>query len=209
MANSGSASTPYYQNKRITFSWYVDNINADNGTGTVHWSLYVEQTDSLYHLLNGGSACNHFSVNGSEVYSRDNTYYNGKTVYNGYTTNRYLANKEYYDTNGDWTGVVRWVYGIKDLASGSFTIYYSEEGYASFSVGGQFKWYSSAHNSGFINTSFSLDKIDRFNKAYGTGNSGSGWSQNKYFYKTNDYGRTWTKCKGYKTTNSGNNWSKI
>ena len=65
------------------------------------------------------------------------------------------------------------------------------------------------HYRVWFNETIYPDRIERFNKARGSNNSGSSWSQDKYVWKTTDYGATWKKCNVYRSTNSGSTWSKV
>lgn len=207
MANSGKIQTATMYNKKIVFEWSVGNINNDARTGVVSWRLYCDCTKQ-YHLFQD---VNYFRINGQTVWSQNTTYSSsGRTIYNGYCPpgNAILDGNEYYDRNGDYTGIVRWVRGWGNIASGSFVINYSEDGYASFSVDGYFNWYMST-NKQYLNSSFSLDRIETYSKIRRSTNSGGTWTKDRFIYKTTDHGATWKKCNLYKSTNNGNSWSRV
>jgi hypothetical protein len=216
MANSG---TLYSNGNLVTtnlsarLDWWIDNIDNAAGTGTLHYKLYLDGNDTYDTKVNTTGEYNFCQIDGSDIYRLNWTGSGAKGDPYICYVKQSRDNRTPSYASGDWefTGwFVKW--GV--LAEGSRTIYYNDDGYASFRVYGAFHcyYYASDNNLSqrvWINEVVSPDRIERFNKAYGTGNSGSSWGRDKYVWKTTDYGATWKKCNVYKTTNSGSSWSKI
>jgi hypothetical protein len=206
MANSGTVTTsPGLTSGGLVgaFSWSTSNINADKGTATVNWSWYVSgNSNKIWSLIYGDTGSNYLTVAGVSKWSLNGYHY--KDGYPAsYGSTAHFSNGV-IKTDQDWCP---YTYVYASLASGSFTIYYSEDGNASFTVSGAICCFNN-NTVSRLSTTIYLDKIDRFNKSKKTANFGSSWG-NANFWKTVDGGRTWSKCNGYKTTNYGSSWSKL
>lgn len=198
MANSGTVYTDQSGiGLRIGFSWSVSNINAEAGTATLNWNAFTSGSNGSAAQINGS---NYGNINGSRLFTIDQG-----------STQGYPNGLGVFDSNGvhtvhddNWNYYTFYTYTY--LGSGSRTVYYNDDGYCSFTIDLVMNVYGgNKSNSHYIQ----LDRIDRFNKARKTTNSGSSWSQNANFWKTTDYGVTWKKCNGWKTTNSGSTWTKV
>ena len=184
----------------------VTNINNDAGTGTLNYNLYVNSNDSTWAYIIHGR--NHLDINGRCVWEM----YDGAGKYE----NPYNMFVIYYrdDKETRWAQPPDYTFkGYKKefgwVTSGSIPITYNDEGSTTISIFGEFQWYYSSGHWVYMSDSFTPDKIERYNKSQSTSDKGVNWSKNTYFWKTTDYGRNWTKVKGYKTTNNGNTWDKV
>lgn len=214
MANSGNVRTGVIasgsgrgNNIYVQCDWWIDNIDNINGTGILHWNLYAANEggySTAFLLWNR----NWFGVNDVERWalakgtgSQSNPY---PLLTGGYEKSTFWASEEsgYYGIDG-------WAYRIKYLSSGQIPLSYNDDGYTSFRLNGAFSC-NSAYSWGSFDTGwYTPDKIERFNKSRVSTNSGSSWSNDKYFWKTTDYGQTWKRCNGYRSTNNGNSWQKV
>lgn len=210
MANSGSlTSGSSYGSLKMKFDWYIDSINESAGTSILHYNLYCTGDTVDYRIF--GTDRNYCQLNGSDIFRISNIGSGAKSnPYKMYSnSSRHNLTPTYVQPpNYSFSGyIVR--YGV--LASGTRTLYYNDDGYTSFSVNGVFQWFYGAGNDKrvYISQTIYPDRINRYTKGQSSTNSGSGWSKNKFFYKTTDYGRTWTKCNAHKTTNGGSSWTRM
>ena len=148
--------------KKMGFDYTViEHVN--ERYATVKWSLSPyrhydpagDPNDATYHLLHGTNVLRiTYTRNGkkheierelSPTYS-----HNGNTIHRGYTDRgSWLdVNKggdEWFDTNGNWTGIRRWLKVLgSDFMSGEFHVDYDETGNASFYLYGRFNCYSAS-----------------------------------------------------------------
>jgi hypothetical protein len=142
-AYSGQSQTFYYTAERVSgtrkikVSWWMTTECNDNHASPTYYLCWKNQK-----LTVNGAVKINWSSNGNPYYTSG-----GNTVYYGFTdTGSWLDNKYrngvYYDTNGDYTGIRRYlkVLGTK-WTSGSFELTANDAGNASFTVEGNFGWY--------------------------------------------------------------------
>ena len=159
--HTGQLQTALHAGLKMTFDYsYV--IDEDDRSAKVTWKIspyaYTDNKEDVgnahYHLaqneqkltlrwIRKGKTHTDGSFRQPDSYSK-----NGHTVYKGYTDKGSWLDQnhngdEFFDTNGNWTGIRRWVkiLGTK-WASGSFTVDYDSDGEASFYVKGDFAWWS-------------------------------------------------------------------
>ena len=120
--------------RKFHVKWYMTTVCNDGHTGPT------------YYLCNGTQK---LVVNGKTKVNLGSSYKaSGKgTVYRGFADNGSYLDKHYnkrtfFDTNGDYVGIRRWVYIMgHNWTSGSFDIPAKSDGSAKFSVNGSFRWY--------------------------------------------------------------------
>ena len=153
------AGTDFYENQSQTF-WFSAARVGDTRDVKVSWWMTTECNDGAasptYYLCYKQQR---LVVNGFEVLNWTGstnpdypTYYNGdRLVWRGFTdSGSYLDKnyngKEFYDVNGDYTGVRRYVQvlGTK-WKTGNFTKTADINGNIQFSVSGSFGWYGHAN----------------------------------------------------------------
>ena len=210
MAMSGRIEGGYVaSNLRLYLDWSITNWSEDTGIGTLNYKLFIDGSNTVWYL---GYSTNNVKIGSSTIYS--------KTDFgNGSQSNKYILYGRQADNgksttikaNETWYGLAvgKWYVVMSTLASGSMEIQFDEEGYFSTSVSGTV---TSSGGSASISGTITPDRIDRFKKSRHTSNGGSSWSQDRYFWKTNDYGVTWRKCNAYVTyngTSSRPTWNKI
>lgn len=219
--------------KKMGFDYTViEHVN--ERYATVKWSLTPykyhdpsgDPNDATYHLLQGTNVLRiTYIKNGkrheverelSPSYSHD-----GRTVHRGYTdhnswldTNKH--NAEWFDTNGNWTGIRRWLKVLgSDFMSGEFHVDYDETGHASFYLYGRFNCYSASSSQDVMkfDTRVHLKAVLKAYKitynANGGTNSGDN-TQTKYedkpaelFYGTN-FSKNHFRISGWNTSANGN-----
>ncbi len=219
MANSGSVTSNTLPNVNLymKFEWYISNIDADAGTCTLNYKLYGVNSSSTNKFQAMGDiddGVNWLKINNSYVYRLEEKGSGSRS--NPYATYTRLDQDDPTRTPRSGTGSFsgKYILCIGLLVEGTKTLYYDDDGNASFTVEGIFNWYwglSNRNSRSYIDaTTFTLNKINRYSKAQKTTNSGSSWSNSGVFaWKTTDRGQTWTKCNLYKTTNNGSTWTKI
>lgn len=164
-------STDYYCNQRQTFIWSA-TIHKASRTATIHWHMTTKTNDGrgpTYYVCRGNQVLK-VQPDGKgdwkTVVNTDSTYsHNGHTVYRGFTDeDSWLDNHrnlhEFFDTNGDYTGIRRWVKILgSSWESGSFTVHYNDEGKAKFRVEGSFGWYTDTRRT--FSITFHLKRIEK------------------------------------------------
>lgn len=196
----GKLETKLHSGVIMTFN-YSYTIDVEDRVAHLKWSVTPvkgeeEGRDANYHLAKGDQ---HFSIkwpgkNGdlkSYSYDKPESYTDGDhTVYRGYCDvpswlNDHYNGQVFYDTDGNWTGIRRWVkvLGSKWL-NDSCTVYYDSSGNAEFSVKGDFSWYPTKRMT--FSKTFQLKSIPRLYKVKFDANGGSNApnTQNKIEDKT-------------------------
>lgn len=123
--------------RQFIIQWYMTTVTNDGSKKPTYY--LCNDTQSLW-------------VNGDHVINMGSSYKAKKrgktaTVYRGFTDPNSWLDKhhncgEFWDTNGDYTGIRRWVNCLgTNWASGSFRLDADANGDASFPVSGSFKWY--------------------------------------------------------------------
>lgn len=149
---TGSAFSTLFRGQRQKFAWSVVSYDSVNRTSTIKWTLstWADNTASPTYFVCQKTQVLDIYYNGEyhRVLNMSQTYKNSKgTIYNGFVDpNSYLdknyRNKEYWDKNGDYTGIQRWVkiLGVNWL-SGTFVLKHDQAGNARFGVTGMFHWF--------------------------------------------------------------------
>lgn len=199
------------------FEWEVTNIDAEAGTGTLNWKLYGSSSKTTKYQIFGTDR-NYCTLDGVEIFNASPLGSGTKTSpIKMYTRKDQNKTTPYLIPSGkgwDESLVGKYTVWLGALAEGSKTIYYDDEGYASFTVYGVFQCYYGAGSNykKYLNKDKEVtyvDKIDRYSRGQRSANYGSSWNKDVFFWKTTDYGRTWTKCNVYHTTNYGSSWTKM
>lgn len=194
MSTSGRLQTNLSAGLKMTFD-YSYTINKSARTATVNWYIsplpYSDPSgdagNAHYHLAKSSQKLTikwkHNGSSQSYTYNKGDSYTSsGHTVYKGYcdagsSLDQAYNGKEFYDTNGNWTGIKRWVkiLGTKWL-SGSFTVDYNNSGEAEFYVKGDFAWWnpSNPQKRMTFEKTVQLDKISKAFKVTYNANGGTG-----------------------------------
>ncbi len=227
MANSGIIKSEGMPGGRpgtplsMWFEWEVTNINAEAGTGTLNWKIYGSSSQTTKYQIFGTDR-NYCTLDGVEIFNASPLGSGSRTspikMYARRDQNRTTPYLVPSDQGWADSLVGKYTLWLGVLAEGSKTIYYDDEGYASFTVYGVFQCY---HGTGsnykkYLNKDREVtyvDRIDRYSRAKKTTDGGSNWSDSTgnyaFAWKTTDGGSTWTKCNLYKTTDGGSTWTKI
>ena len=141
-------ATAVPNSRKVKIDWWMTTYSNDNAASPTYYLCRGVQK----LVVDGTTQVDWSGTNPSYK----NSY--GATVYYGYADkdswlDKNYDNKEFYDTNGDYTGIKRWikVLGTK-WKTGSFTKEANDAGEISFSVSGNFGWYSDAIRLGFSKT---------------------------------------------------------
>lgn len=152
-SGSNWVATDYFQHQSQCFEFTATRVTNTRQV-KISWAMYTACDDNAasptYYLCYKNQK---LTVNGSSKVnwtSTSNPYYktsSGTTVYYGFTDKNSWLDKNYrnqifYDTNGDYTGIRRYVKVLgTNWESGSFTLTANAAGSVSFSVSGSFGWY--------------------------------------------------------------------
>lgn len=154
-SGSNWVGTDWYCNQSQTFH-FTHTYNTNTRRITVNWWLTTECNDSkrspTYYLCHGNQI---LKLDGTVVVSQPpTTIHNSSTAYCGFTDsgswldNNYGRSGFYFDVNGDYVGIRRWVQclGTK-WQSGSFSKEADGNGSIQFSVYGDFAWYGTTRRT--------------------------------------------------------------
>lgn len=157
MAKHHTGKIELPEHSGITMTFYYDyTIDEDDRVANFDWWITPEGNGQHpnYYLAKGDQAFT-FKWPGKSgklqvyTYDKPDTYTNsgGHTVYRGFckvpsSLNSAYNGKEFFDTNGNYTGVRRWVkvFGSKWL-KGSCKVYYDSDGEAKVYPKASFSWY--------------------------------------------------------------------
>ena len=151
----GSAYSTLYRGQRQKFSWKVTSTDPVKRTSTIKWTLgtWSDNTTGPTYFVCQKTQSLSLYYNGTtwrQVVSLGQTYTDGgATVWNGFCDpgswlDKNYRNKKYWDTNGDYTGIQRWVKILgPEWKSGTFTLNHDANGNARFGVQGMFHWFDS------------------------------------------------------------------
>ena len=141
-AYSGQSQTFYYtaaaipNTRNVQISWWMTTESNDRAGSPTYFLCYNQQR----LVVNGREVLNWTGTNPTYTSSRG-------TVWRGFTDSgswldRNYNKGEFFDTNGDYTGIRRWVQilGTRWI-SGSFTLTADANGTVQFPVYGYFGWY--------------------------------------------------------------------
>ena len=148
-SGSNWVATDYHCNQSQKF-YFKYTLNEKDRTFHVKWYMTTvcndEHRSPTYYLCNGTQK---LTVHGKTKIDLGSSYSDSDkgTVYRGFADSGSYLDKNYnkstyFDTNGDYVGIRRWVYVMgHDWKSGSFDISAKADGSAEFSVNGSFCWY--------------------------------------------------------------------
>lgn len=148
-SGSNWVATDYHCHQSQKF-YFTYTLNESKRIFHVKWHMTTVCNDShrspTYYLCNGTQK---LTVHGKTKINLGSSYSeSGKgTIYRGFADTGSYLDKNYnkstfFDTNGDYIGIRRWVYVMgHDWKSGSFDIAAKADGSAEFSVNGSFCWY--------------------------------------------------------------------
>lgn len=208
--NTGTLYSAYmprqFRTIRAAFYWNLTNINADAGTATLNYRLYMQSNDAQLteYKMYGTGDRNYLKINGNDVYRINDvgnaSYSNPHKMYVNYT-----LDDKYTPRWVDWGYTFQgWIVKWGELASGSTTIYYDDNGNASFNVYGAFQCFNGAgmDDRVYINDTVYVNKIERNSnvalKKNGAWDSKGGniWYKNGSWSKKNFYRKengSWNK----------------
>ena len=147
-SGSNWVATDFHRNQSQKFYFTYTPIES-NRTFRINWYMTTECNDSAarptYYLCNNTQR---LYIDGTSKISLGTSFSSrGRTVYRGFADNnswldRNYNGKTYFDKNGDYTGIRRYVYVMgTNWTSGSFIKSARDDGSAEFSVNGTFSWY--------------------------------------------------------------------
>lgn len=193
------------QDMRANFYWNISNVNPDAGTANLHYRLYLTSPSSIEYKSYGTGDRNFCKINGSNIFAFSNvgngTYSNPFKMYRRWQQHDPNTVRWVTPPNYTFSGyVVSW----GELASGDITIYYDDNGNASFSVYGAFQClYGPATDKRvYINDTVHVDKIERNSSV--SLKRGSTWDTKggNIWYKSG----SWSKKNFYRRENGS--WNK-
>ena len=168
----------------------------------IYWERTGYNVDRLEEYIKAKADIGYYTTTGISS--------NVQITINGTTKSAYVSAPDNWNNGAGAGAPFAW---RASSAWQTWTIPMDEAGNASINVSGSFpiNFYNLStgkyENPTCGPNSWSLDNVPTYSKVYGGPNGN--FSKNKYVYKTNNYGNSWSKCNAYKTTNSGSNWSKI
>lgn len=148
MATSGTINSGSYNGKYVAFNWWRSGFNKNTGKMTISWSISAAGATDYYNAFMEPES--YLNINGNRVVTV------GKWE-NGYRTAIWPGHATRLWTNlyGDFSAA--YIKG-DNFASGSFEITAGSDGTASFSVYGDFCWYTYGQRR-YINTTVTVDSI--------------------------------------------------
>lgn len=158
-SGSNYVATDYYRQQGQQFSW-TSSYDYNRRVATVYWNMTTISSDNArpptYNVCHGTQTLQLRVGWGSwwtPVATSASYWSSNGTVYRGFTDSgswldRNRNGRTFFDTNGNYTGIRRWVniLGTK-WASGSFEVPFNADGTASFEVYGNFAWYNTTRRT--------------------------------------------------------------
>ena len=151
MANlSGAVATGWHptNHQRQVFR-YSASLDRANRQFIVYWTLSTECSDGArsptYYLWNGNC---YLYIQNRCIFNEGSRYSSGgRTIYKGFADNgswldNHYRNSLYFDRNGDYIGIRRWLVVLgTNWKSGSFRVNADSYGRGYFSLYGSFTWF--------------------------------------------------------------------
>lgn len=141
-------ATAVPNSRKVKIDWWMTTYSNDSAASPTYYLCRGVQK----LVVDGVTQVNWSGTNPKYTNSSGATVYYGYADKGSWLDNHY-GNKEFFDTNGDYTGIRRWVKVLGTRwKTGSFTKEANAAGSVSFSVSGNFGWYSDSIRLGFSKT---------------------------------------------------------
>ena len=141
-------ATAVPNSRKVKIDWWMTTYSNDSAASPTYYLCRGAQK----LVVDGVTQVNWSGTNPQYTNSSGATVYYGYADKGSWLDNNY-GNKEFFDTNGDYTGIRRWVKVLGTRwKTGSFTKEANAAGSVSFSVSGDFGWYSDSIRLGFSKT---------------------------------------------------------